>query len=171
MGNESDLNRRKFMEIGIYSISGTIAAISGVALTRFAIGPSFKKKKAKWIEIDLENNPDNSGGFERVVLEYETKDGWLTKNARTLAYVKRIKEDEVIAVSAGCTHLGCIVTWDEENKIFKCPCHDGKYDAEGKVISGPPPAPLQRHKTKIEDGRILLSTVTVPFGGDKSERV
>ena len=171
MVNESDLNRRKFMEIGIYSISGTIAAISGVALTRFAIGPSFKKKRSKWIEIELENNPNDSGGFERVVLEYETKDGWLTKNARTLAYVKRIKEDEVIAVSAGCTHLGCIVTWDEENKIFKCPCHDGRYDAEGKVISGPPPAPLQRHKTKVEDGRILLSTVTVPFGGDKSERV
>jgi hypothetical protein len=70
MGNDSDLNRRKFMEIGIYSISGTIAAISGVALTRFAIGPSFKKKKAKWIEIELENNPDDSEGFERVVLEY-----------------------------------------------------------------------------------------------------
>jgi Rieske Fe-S protein len=171
MGNESDLNRRKFMEIGIYSISGTIAAISGVALTRFAIGPSFKKKRSKWIEIELENNPNDSGGFERVILEYETKDGWLTKNARTLAYVKRIKEDEVIAISAGCTHLGCIVTWDEESKIFKCPCHDGRYDAEGKVISGPPPAPLQRHKTKVEDGRILLSTVTVPFGGDKSERV
>ncbi len=171
MGNESDLNRRKFMEIGIYSISGTIAAISGVALTRFAIGPSFKKKRAKWIEIELENNPNDSGGFERVVLEYETKDGWLTKNARTLAYVKRIKEDEVIAVSAGCTHLGCIVTWDEESKIFKCPCHDGRFDAEGKVISGPPPRPLERHKTKVEDGKILLSTVTVPFGGDISERV
>jgi Rieske Fe-S protein len=171
MGNESDLNRRKFMEIGIYSISGTIAAISGVALTRFAIGPSFKKKKAKWIEIELENNPHDSGGFERVVLEYETKDGWLTKNARTLAYVKKNSEHEVLAISAGCTHLGCIVTWDEESKIFKCPCHDGKYDAEGKVVSGPPPTPLQRHKTKVEDGRILLSTETVPFGGDKSERV
>ena len=171
MGNESDLNRRKFMEIGIYSISGTIASVSGVALTRFAIGPSFKKKRAKWIEIELENNPHDSGGFKRVVLEYETKDGWLTKNARTLAYVKRIKEDEVIAISAGCTHLGCIVTWDEESKIFKCPCHDGRFDAEGKVVSGPPPRPLERHKTKVEDGRILLSTVTVPFGGDKSERV
>jgi hypothetical protein len=32
MGNESDLNRRKFMEIGIYTITGTIAAVSGVAL-------------------------------------------------------------------------------------------------------------------------------------------
>lgn len=171
MGNESDLNRRKFMEIGIYAISGTIAAVSGVALTRFAIGPSFNKKKSKWIEIELENNPDDRGGFKRVVLEYETKDGWLTQNAKSLAYVKRIKEDEVIAINATCTHLGCIVTWKEDQKIFQCPCHNGRYDVDGKVISGPPPAPLKRHKTKVEDGRILLSTEAVSFGGDKSESV
>ncbi len=102
-------------------------------------------------------------------MEYETKDGWLTSNARTLAYVKRVNNDEVIAISAGCTHLGCIVTWKEDQNIFKCPCHDGRYDADGKVISGPPPAPLKRHKTKIEDGKIFLATETVPFGGGKSE--
>jgi len=39
------------------------------------------------------------------------------------------------------------------------------------VISGPPPAPLKRHKTKIEDGKIFLATETVPFGGGKSENV
>ncbi len=38
---EADLNRRKFMEIGIYTITGTIAAASGVALARFAVGSSF----------------------------------------------------------------------------------------------------------------------------------
>ncbi len=171
MGNESDLNRRKFMEIGIYAITGTITAVSGVALTRFAIGPSFHKMKSKWIEVELANSPDDSGGFERVVLEYEIKHGWLARDERVLAYVKRIKEDEVVAINATCTHLGCIVTWDEDQNIFRCPCHDGRYDADGRVISGPPPAPLKRHKTKVEDGRILLSTEAVPFGGDKSERV
>jgi Rieske Fe-S protein len=171
MSNDSDLNRRKFMEVGIYAISGTIAAVSGVALTGFSIGPSFRKEKMKWIEVELENNPDDKESFERVVLEYETKHGWLARNERVLAYVKRIKEDEVIAISAGCTHLGCIVTWEEDKNIFKCPCHDGRYDPEGQVISGPPPAPLKRHKTKIEDGRILISTVAVPFGGEKSESV
>ncbi len=171
MGNESDLNRRKFMEIGIYTITGTITAVSGVALTRFAIGPSFHKMKSKWIEVELENNADDSESFERVVLEYEIKHGWLARYERVLAYVKRIKEDEVVAINATCTHLGCIVTWDEDQNIFRCPCHDGRYDADGRVISGPPPAPLKRHKTKVEDGRILLSTEAVPFGGDKNERV
>jgi Rieske Fe-S protein len=159
------------MEIGIYAISGTITAVSGVAFARFAIGPSFKEQKSKWIEVELEGSQDEGSGFERVVLEYETKDGWLTDNARTLVYVKRVKEDKIIAISAGCTHLGCIVTWDEDQKIFKCPCHDGRYDADGKVISGPPPAPLKRHLAKIEDGRIFLSTRTVSLGGDPNESV
>jgi Rieske Fe-S protein len=159
------------MEIGIYTITGTIAAVSSAALARFAIGRSFEKQKSKWIEVELEGTAADGGGFERVVLEYETKDGWLIKNARTLAYVKRINDDEVIAISAGCSHLGCIVTWEEDKNIFKCPCHDGRYDANGRVISGPPPDPLKRHKTKIEDGKILLSTETVPFGGGESESV
>ncbi len=168
MDKESELTRRKFMEIGIYSITGSIAAVSSVALARFAVGPSFEKEQAKWIEVDPEDIQDEADGFARVVLEYETKDGWLINNARALAYVKRVNEDEVIAISAGCTHLGCIVTWDEDQKIFKCPCHDGRYDADGKVISGPPPAPLKRHIAKIEDGKILLSTATIPYGGNKS---
>jgi Rieske Fe-S protein len=171
MGNESDLNRRKFMEVGIYAITGAITVVSGIALTRFAVGPSFRKEKAKWIEVELDDAGEGNTDFSRVVLEYEQKDGWLTATTRSLAYVKRVKEDEVIAISAACSHLGCIVTWEEEQKIFKCPCHDGRYDKEGKVISGPPPRPLRRHKTKIEDGRILLATETVPYGGDPHERV
>jgi Rieske Fe-S protein len=168
MDKESELNRRKFMEIGIYTIGGTIAAASTVALTTFAVGPSFIKEKSKWIEVEVENAQNGNSGFERVVLEYETKDGWLTNIERNLAYVKRTKADEVIAISADCTHLGCIVTWLEDQKIFKCPCHDGRYDAEGKVIAGPPPSPLKRHKTKVEDGKIFISTATIPYGGDKS---
>jgi len=168
MGKESDMNRRKFMEIGIYTISGTIAAVSGVALAGFSIGTSFRKEKSKWIEIEA---PDPEEDFSRVVLEWDEKDGWLTTNARKLAYVKKINENEVIAINATCTHLGCIVTWDNDKKIFKCPCHDGRYDAEGRVISGPPPKPLRRHKTKIEEGKILLATETVSFGGKKGENV
>ena len=171
MEKESDLNRRKFMEIGIYTITGTIAAISSAALARFAVGRSFEKKKSRWIEIELDDNADETVGFNRVVLEYVQKDGWLTTSVKSLAYVKRVKEDEVIAISATCTHLGCIVTYDEEENYFKCPCHNGRYDAEGKVISGPPPKPLRRHETKIEEGKIFLATETVPYGGDTNESV
>jgi Rieske Fe-S protein len=169
MGNESDLNRRKFMEVGIYTITGAITVVSGIALVRFAVGPSLRAGKSKWIEVGLDGSGEGNPGFSRVVLEYEKKDGWLITSAKSLAYVKRVKDDEVIAISATCTHLGCIVTWDDEQQIFKCPCHGGRYNPEGQVISGPPPAPLRRYKTKIEDGRILLATETVPYGGDTHE--
>ena len=157
------------MEIGIYTITGTIAAVSGVALARFAVGSSFDKTKSKWIELNSENVQEAAEGFARVVLEYEQKDGWLTATTRSLAYVRQPKESEVIAISATCSHLGCIVTWDEKQKIFKCPCHNGRYDAQGRVISGPPPRPLKRHRTKIEDGKIFLATETVPYRGDSHE--
>jgi Rieske Fe-S protein len=158
------------MEVGIYTITGAITAISGIALARFAVGQSFRKEKVKWIEVELDASAGGNPDFSRVVLEYVKKDGWLTASAKSLAYVKRVKEDEVIAISATCSHLGCIVTWDDKQQIFKCPCHDGRYNSQGQVISGPPPAPLRRHKTKIEDGRILLATQTVPYGGVTHER-
>ena len=77
MGKESELNRRKFLEVGIFAITGSIVTVSSVALGRFAVGPSFRKEKSKWIEIELEDVSDETPDFTRVVLEYETKDGWL----------------------------------------------------------------------------------------------
>lgn len=171
MSNESGLGRRKFMEIGIYAITGAIAALSTFVLTRFAVGLSFVKKRARWVAVEPVNQPVERGSFQRVVLEYETRHAWLARNEKVLVYVKRMAEDEVIAISAGCTHLGCIVTWDEGQHIFKCPCHDGRYDADGNVLSGPPPAPLKRHPAKVENGKIFLSTETVAFGGDTGESV
>ena len=153
------------MEFGIYAISGTMAAVSGVALARFAVGPSFDTKRSKWVEVELGNHPVDSGNFQGVVLEYETKDGWSTNIVRNLVYIKRTQEDEVVAISAGCTHLGCIVTWDEQQNMFKCPCHDGRFDADGNVISGPPPAALKRHPAKVKDGKIFLRTETVAYVG------
>jgi len=153
------------MELGIYTIGGTMAVVSSVTLARFAVGPSFDKKRSKWIEIDVGDNPVANRSFEGVVLEYETKEGWSTYLVKTLIYIKRTQGDEIVAISAGCTHLGCIVSWDEQQNLFKCPCHDGRFDADGNVISGPPPAALKRHPAKVKDGKILLGTETVAYLG------
>ena len=51
MRNPTVINRRKFMELGIYTIGGTMVAVSSATLARFAVGPSFDKKRSKWIDL------------------------------------------------------------------------------------------------------------------------
>jgi cytochrome b6-f complex iron-sulfur subunit len=60
------------------------------------------------------------------------------------------------AFSLVCTHLACTVVWIPEKKEFYCPCHDGHFDAEGNVMSGPPPSPLERWRVQVKDDRVLV---------------
>ncbi|MEJ5226576.1 ubiquinol-cytochrome c reductase iron-sulfur subunit [Thermodesulfovibrio sp.] len=66
------------------------------------------------------------------------------------------KEDTLIALSPVCTHLGCFVNFDKNDNEFVCPCHSGRYDTEGKVISGPPKEPLQRLPVKFENNKTYV---------------
>jgi cytochrome b6-f complex iron-sulfur subunit len=60
------------------------------------------------------------------------------------------------AFSLVCTHLACTVSWNPEKREFYCPCHEGFFDAEGKVLSGPPPAPLDRLKVEVRGEKVII---------------
>jgi len=51
--------------------------------------------------------------------------------------VYRDDEQKIHAVSAVCTHLGCIVNWNSAEKSWDCPCHGARYNCEGQIINGP----------------------------------
>lgn len=55
-----------------------------------------------------------------------------------------------------CTHLGCIVRWEEQKGRFYCPCHQGIYDRTGKVTGGPPPRPLDEYKVEVENKLVFI---------------
>ena len=60
------------------------------------------------------------------------------------------------AFSLLCTHMACTVAWNPEKHQFHCPCHDALFDAEGKVLSGPAPAPLDRWKIRVRGDRVVV---------------
>lgn len=66
--------------------------------------------------------------------------------------------DQLHAFSAKCTHEGCTVTYLPGQSVIWCPCHDGRFDLNGRVLSGPPPRPLPPYAANRQpDGAIVIS--------------
>jgi len=63
---------------------------------------------------------------------------------------------EFLALSAVCTHLGCIVKWVDESQEFLCPCHGGRFSPAGQVLGGPPPEALETYSVSLEGDEILI---------------
>ena len=72
--------------------------------------------------------------------------------------------EPIIAFSAACTHLGCIVQWASGEREFLCPCHGSTFDATGQ--GGPqnrvPNMALPRLDTQTKDGTIYVKVPTSP---------
>jgi glycine/D-amino acid oxidase-like deaminating enzyme len=67
----------------------------------------------------------------------------LSKGVKRYAVYKD-EQNNVHACSAMCTHLGCVVQWNAEEKTFDCPCHGSRFTKEGTVINGPAIANLKQ---------------------------
>lgn len=63
---------------------------------------------------------------------------------------------QFVALSAVCTHLGCVVSWQAAAGEFLCPCHGGRFSAEGQVISGPPPKPLEVLPVELDGDQLRV---------------
>ena len=57
--------------------------------------------------------------------------------------VSRGDDGELSAVSARCTHLGCIVAWNSAERSWDCPCHASRFGPDGAVLQGPAVSPLE----------------------------
>jgi cytochrome b6-f complex iron-sulfur subunit len=65
--------------------------------------------------------------------------------------------DGFYAVSAVCTHLGCITQWHPEHDLIECPCHGSKFREDGTKVAGPAPRPLPHFSiTLTPDGELLV---------------
>lgn len=53
-------------------------------------------------------------------------------------------QEKLHVVSAVCTHMKCIVNWNNAEKTWDCPCHGSRFTTEGKVIEGPAKLDLKK---------------------------
>ncbi|RMD98552.1 MAG: ubiquinol-cytochrome c reductase iron-sulfur subunit [Calditrichaeota bacterium] len=150
--------RRTFLKVLVGSLNGLIALMLGVPGMGYLLTPLFKKEGKAWIPIGRENAFDEED-ISKAVFQYVSVTGYSSKKVRAFAWIKTEHQRPVIAFSPKCTHMGCNVAWNPRTNHFECPCHGGTYDAEGNVIAGPPPRPLDRYPIKIENGRVFIQIV------------
>ena len=136
-------------------MAGAVGVLVGLPAIGYLISPGLKNESEdEWLVLgpiaDLKPGKPHGFPYSRI------KDGWTETNQTGVAYAVTHDGANVKVFSDICTHLQCRVTWKEDRKIFLSPCHDGIFSVDGKVISGPPPHPLDQFQTKIENGQISI---------------
>ena len=136
--------------------SQVLAGVAGAAVVlptiAFALAPVFTPFEERWEAVGVID--DFTSDNYRAVVFTETLG--IGEVGKTTAYVRKgsseyegESDDEFVAISTRCAHLGCPVRYVQAAGNFICPCHGGVYDFVGKRIGGPPPRPLEREREGV----------------------
>ena len=156
MGEDQRINRRNFMSLATWAIGGLISLGLGIPAIAYIIGPALSRNRTQdWIRL---------GPVTKVELNVPTlfkftiqrKTGWIVNEEEISVYILTENGRDFIAMSNICTHLSCRARWIADREEFFCPCHNGVFDKQGNVVSGPPPRPLDRYEVKVEDDQLLV---------------
>lgn len=151
-----ETTRRRFLSGLIGAVAGLVSTIAALPAIGYLISPGLRRKDdEKWINLGpvasvAPGTPTPFKWTRRV------EDGWVKTTQSGTAYAVQLEGQELKVLSDVCTHLGCRVTWHEDRQLFVCPCHDGFFAVDGRVISGPPPKPLIDLPHRIENGQIQV---------------
>lgn len=151
-------SRRNFLQAIIASVAGIIGVSLSGLVSGYFLSPLLRKEPMEWTLVaDIRDIP--LGTPAKVVYSQRTTDGWVRQQEAKLAWVLTEDGQRFTVYEPHCTHLGCGYFWHADKKVFFCPCHDGVYDIQGNVLSGPPPRPLDRMENKVEQGKLYVGRV------------
>jgi cytochrome b6-f complex iron-sulfur subunit len=132
-----DSSRRKFLNglLGIFSLGGVAAVLSPLV---HYLTPVKKQETAVSSVIAAKTNELTPNSAK--LFRFGSKPGILILTPG----------GDYRAFSAVCTHLGCTVQYSSAERQIWCACHNGHYDLNGNVVSGPPPRPLEEYAVYIK---------------------
>lgn len=91
-----------------------------------------------------------------AVDDMEKDSGKIVKFGNKPVIVVRNLAGEFVAFSGVCTHLDCIVQYKKEYGQIYCACHNGRFDLNGRNVSGPPPSPLKKYGVTIKEKEVIV---------------
>jgi cytochrome b6-f complex iron-sulfur subunit len=133
------MKRNEFLDFLAKGVAACAAALAGLGLTNLAIPRSSRNQNL--IKIGPHTNyPLNTFTFLPAYKLFVHRD-----------------HEGVKALSAVCTHLGCMV--EKSGDGFQCPCHGSRFNETGQVLSGAAPRNLPWLKVlRSPDGQLLVDT-------------
>ncbi len=143
-----DSGRRRFLN-RLWALLGLAAAAE-----LCVIGASFLVSRARREDRDKDAAVVIAGTVDQF------KPGSVTAIPKGRFFLSRLPDGGFLALSPACTHLGCMVTWDEKQNRFACPCHGSAFSAAGEVLTGPASRPLDYYPTRIENGVVKTDAST-----------
>lgn len=151
------MERREWLRGTWGLLAGAAAAVAGLpafhAWWRTARDGRSAGAHDTWLDLGTASKLEGQGWLPRVV-SLERRDRWKTTRREETLFVRRTGDDAFEALSATCTHTGCLVR--RAGDVFECPCHRSTFDAEGRPLEGPSPRPLDRLEARVERGRLRV---------------
>jgi len=156
------MNRREFIEkaclSGIAIVGGaSILSSLDIATLKAAPRPGVFRGNRE-VPLVLADTPE----LQTVGGAYHLEIDEIDKNV----LVVRTGDDSFMAIDIKCTHKSCDVAYQDNIKMFVCPCHDSHFDMKGVPKTGPATIPLTTYKTKFKDGEV---TVYLPVEDDAAD--
>ena len=159
-GAPEDMHRRSFLSKMAVAAGAVAAAIVVVPSIAFLLG--LRKAPLVWRAIGRVSD-FQIGQTVEVSFADATSLPWAGVTAKTAAWLRRKSEDQFLAFSINCTHLGCPVRWLPDADLFMCPCHGGVFYSDGRVASGPPPKPLNTYPVRVNNGMVEILASPLPI--------
>ena len=154
--------RREFLALICAGFGGAITIMVAVPWVGALLAPLTRKTPPEWRSVGKVSD-FTIGNTTLVSFTDSSPLEWSGITANTAAWLRREANDQFLAFSINCTHLGCPVRWFQDAQLFMCPCHGGVYYSNGNVASGPPLHSLFLYPVRIENGDVQIQTSAVPI--------
>ncbi len=146
---EKKLTRRSFVDYLLWVTGAGVLGTIAYPVLKFILPPPQSEPNNLTMTV-MEVGALARGAFK--IFEFNRKPAIIIRTG-----VDANAPESYHALSAVCTHLHCTVQYENASGQIFCACHNGRFNLQGQVLSGPPPSALPVYRVEIQKGKIIVA--------------